>query len=105
MSLKRNAEIPRPLTVWGLGGAPETPEQGGRGRTGDRTGGEETKITGEEAIYHLAGLQGSCSQPAGHECQELRVHRIGVQAPPSLAMSELLPKAKKQGQVLRTSNA
>lgn len=53
-----------PLTVWGLGGAPETPEQGSKKRTGDRHREEETKIRGgggggREAIYHLAGPQGS----------------------------------------------
>lgn len=103
--LKRNAEIPLRSLIgvwWGRTDSGAGKQERDRGQAQGRR--DQDKGGGGEAIDHLAGLRVSCLQAPGPECQELCVHRIGVQTPDLSVTPELSPEAESQGQAPRTSN-
>lgn len=76
MSLKRNPEILLPLLVGVRVGPPRLQRREvGKGQRTDIGKKRQRQRGQKEASYHLAGLQGSCSQPPGHQRQEPWVRR------------------------------
>lgn len=67
-----------PLTVWGLGGAPETPEQGSKKRTGDRHREEETKIRGGGGGAGRPSTTWQARRGPDHSLQGMNVRSSGA---------------------------